>query len=219
MIDARAPAAGEARATSAHRSRATSADPSRAPRILVVDCYDSFTYNLVQALRMLGAACDVVLCDAIDPAGVRAHAPDGVLLSPGPCTPNEAGATLAILRELSDDLPILGVCLGHQAIAQSFGARVVRATQPMHGKTSRIEHDGRTLFAGLAQGFTAARYNSLVVAPETLPSSLHISAWTADGEVMALRHRTRPLEGVQFHPESALSEAGANLLENWLTRL
>jgi len=191
----------------------------RVPSVLVVDCYDSFTYNLVQALRVLGAACDVVLCDAIDPAGVRARAPDGVLLSPGPCTPNEAGATLAILAELSDDLPILGVCLGHQAIAQAFGGRVVRAAHPMHGKTSRIEHDGATLFAGVPQGFSAARYNSLVVAPEALPSCLHISAWTEAGEVMALRHRTRPLEGIQFHPESALGEEGATILGNWLARL
>lgn len=190
-----------------------------APRVLVIDCHDSFTYNLVQALGGLGAACDVVLCDAIDPEGVRARAPDGVLLSPGPCTPSEAGATLAILEELSDDLPIFGVCLGHQAIAQAFGARVVRAARPMHGKTSRIEHDGRGVFAGAPQGFVAARYNSLVVEPGSLPSSLHISAWTEEGEVMGLRHRTRPLAGVQFHPESALSEEGERLLGNWLATL
>ncbi|MFO0589560.1 MAG: aminodeoxychorismate/anthranilate synthase component II [Polyangiaceae bacterium] len=189
------------------------------PRVLVVDCYDSFTYNLVQALRGLGAACDVVLCDAIDPSGVRARAPDGVLLSPGPCTPTEAGATLAILEELSDDVPILGVCLGHQAIAHAFGGRVVRASRPLHGKVSRIEHDGRSIFAGAPQGFSAARYNSLVVEPRSLPSALHISAWTEDGEVMGLRHRTRPLEGVQFHPESALSEEGDRLLGNWLASL
>lgn len=189
------------------------------PSVLVVDCYDSFTYNLVQALEMLGAACDVVLCDAIDPAGVRERAPDGVLLSPGPCTPTEAGATLAILDELSDDIPILGVCLGHQAIAHAFGARVVRAARPMHGKTSRVEHDGRGVFHLVSQGFVAARYNSLVVAPESLPSCLHISAWTDEGEVMGLRHRTRPLEGVQFHPESALSEEGEKLLGNWLRAL
>lgn len=192
---------------------------ARPPHVLVVDCYDSFTYNLVQALGALGAVCEVVLCDAIDPAGVRARAPDGVLLSPGPCTPTEAGATLAILAELSDDVPILGVCLGHQAIAQAFGGRVVRAARPMHGKTSRVEHDGRSLFEGVAQHFVAARYNSLVVEPQTLPSSLHISAWTEEGEVMALRHRTRPLEGVQFHPESALSEEGDRLLGNWLRRI
>lgn len=187
--------------------------------MLVIDCHDSFTYNLVQALRVLGAECDVVLCDAIDPAGVRARRPDGVLLSPGPCTPSEAGATLSILAELSDDLPILGVCLGHQAIAQAFGGRVVRASRAMHGKTSRVEHDARTLFEGLPQPFTAARYNSLVVEPSSLPTCLHISAWTDDGEIMALRHRTRPLEGVQFHPESHLSEAGDALLANWLRRL
>lgn len=190
-----------------------------APSVLVVDCYDSFTYNLVQSLRVLGAACEVVLCDAIDPAGVRSRAPDGVLLSPGPCTPTEAGATLAILAELSDDVPILGVCLGHQAIAQAFGGRIARAAQLLHGKVSRIEHDGRSLFSGLSQGFSAARYNSLVVVPESLPSSLHITAWTEEGEVMGLRHRTRPLEGVQFHPESALSEEGDKLLANWLAKL
>jgi anthranilate synthase/aminodeoxychorismate synthase-like glutamine amidotransferase len=189
------------------------------PRILVVDCYDSFTYNLVQALAVLGAECEVVLCDAIDPAGVRERAPDGVLLSPGPCTPDEAGATLAILRELGGDVPMLGVCLGHQAIAQAFGARVVRAALPKHGKTSRVEHDGRTIFESVRQPFTAARYNSLVVAPDTLPSCLHVSAWTEDGEVMALRHRMRPLEGVQFHPESILSEEGDKILANWLRSL
>jgi len=189
------------------------------PRVLVVDCYDSFTYNLVQALGVLGARCEVVLCDAIDPAGVRQREPDGVLLSPGPCTPDEAGATLAILHELSDDVPMLGVCLGHQAIAQSFGGRVVRAEHPMHGKTSRVEHDGRTLFEGVRQPFSAARYNSLVVAPESLPSCLHVSAWTEAGEVMGLRHRTRPLEGVQFHPESTLSEEGEKILGNWLRSL
>lgn len=190
-----------------------------ARRVLVIDCYDSFTYNLVQALEGLGAACEVVLCDAIDPEGVRERAPDGVLLSPGPCTPTEAGATLAILEELSDDLPILGVCLGHQAIAHAFGGRVVRAARAIHGKTSRVEHDGRGVFQLVSQGFVAARYNSLVVAPDSLPSSLHISAWTDEGEVMGLRHRTRPLEGVQFHPESALSEEGDRLLGNWLRAL
>jgi anthranilate synthase/aminodeoxychorismate synthase-like glutamine amidotransferase len=184
--------------------------------ILVVDCYDSFTYNLVQALGSLGASCEVVLCDAIDPAGVRARGPDGVLLSPGPCTPSEAGATLAILEELGGEVPILGVCLGHQAIAQALGARVVRAARPMHGKTSRIAHDGRGLFAGVAQRFAAARYNSLVVDRASLPSCLHVSAWTDEGEVMGLRHRSRALEGVQFHPESALSEEGEKLLANWL---
>lgn len=188
-------------------------------RVLVVDCYDSFTYNLVQALGALGAECEVALCDAIDPEGVRRRAPDGVLLSPGPCTPDEAGATLEILRRLSDDVPMLGVCLGHQAIAQAFGGRVVRAELPMHGKTSSIEHDGRTLFEGVRQPFTAARYNSLVVAPATLPSCLHVSAWTDSGEVMGLRHRTRPLEGVQFHPESLLSEEGDKILGNWLRSL
>lgn len=193
-------------------------DPA-APRVLVVDCYDSFTYNLVQALGALGADCEVVYCDRIDPAGVRSRRPDGVLLSPGPCTPSEAGATLSILEELSDEVPILGVCLGHQAIAQSFGGRVVRAARPMHGKTSPIEHDGRALFEGLSQGFRAARYNSLVVETASLPSCLHISAWTEEGEIMGLRHRTRPLEGVQFHPESALSEEGDELLANWLRRL
>ncbi|MEZ4300638.1 MAG: aminodeoxychorismate/anthranilate synthase component II [Polyangiaceae bacterium] len=189
------------------------------PRILVVDCYDSFTYNIVQALSMLGAECEVVLCDAIGPRGVRERRPDGVLLSPGPCTPEEAGATLAILQELSDEVPMLGVCLGHQAIAQAFGGRVVRAESPLHGKTSRVEHDGRTLFEGVRDPFVAARYNSLVVAADRLPSCLHVSAWTEDGEVMGLRHRTRPLEGVQFHPESALSEEGEKIFANWLRSL
>jgi anthranilate synthase/aminodeoxychorismate synthase-like glutamine amidotransferase len=189
------------------------------PRVLVLDNHDSFTYNLVQYLEVLGARCEVVHSDAIDAAGVRARAPDGVLISPGPGTPDEAGASLSVLRELGGEVPILGVCLGHQAIAQAFGGKVVRAGRIMHGKTSPIEHDGRGVFRGLPRPFTATRYHSLLVERASLPSSLEVSAWTAEGEIMGLRHPRLPVEGVQFHPESILTEAGMQLLENWVGAL
>ena len=189
------------------------------PRVLVIDNYDSFTYNLVQQLEVLGARCHVALNDAIDVAAARALAPDGVLISPGPCAPDDAGITLELLRASAGAVPILGVCLGHQAIAQVFGGRVMRAARLVHGKTSPIEHDGRALFHGLPRPFDATRYNSLLVDRATLPPSLEISAWTAEGEIMGLRHRQHPIEGVQFHPESALTLEGAALLRNWVTSL
>ncbi len=189
------------------------------PTVLVLDNHDSFTYNLVQYLEVLGARCEVVHSDAIDAAGVRARLPDGVLISPGPGTPDDAGASLSVIAEVGATIPILGVCLGHQAIGQAFGGRVVRAGRIMHGKTSPIEHDGRGVFRGLPRPFTATRYHSLIVDRASLPEALEISAWTAEGEIMGLRHRTRPIEGVQFHPESILTEAGMALLGNWLSSL
>ena len=188
-------------------------------KVLVVDNYDSFTYNLVQYLEVIGASCEVFLNDRVDVATVRSRAPDGVLVSPGPCTPNEAGASLDVVRELSAELPILGVCLGHQAIGQAFGGRVVRAERIMHGKTSPIDHDGRTLFAGLPRPFEATRYHSLLVERSSLPECLEVSAWTAEGEIMGLRHKQHRVEGVQFHPESILTTEGMALLGNWVRSL
>jgi anthranilate synthase/aminodeoxychorismate synthase-like glutamine amidotransferase len=188
-------------------------------KVLVVDNYDSFTYNLVQYLEVIGASCEVFLNDRIDVATVRNKAPDGVVVSPGPCTPNEAGASLDVVRELSGELPILGVCLGHQAIGQAFGGRVVRADRIMHGKTSPIDHDGRTVFAGLPKPFEATRYHSLLVERSSLPACLEVSAWTAEGEIMGLRHRQHRVEGVQFHPESILTTEGMALLANWVRSL
>jgi len=185
-------------------------------RLLVVDNYDSFTYNLVQYLEILGAHCVVRLNDAIDVDGARALDPDGILVSPGPCSPNEAGVSLRIIEALGGERPLLGVCLGHQAIAQVFGGRVVRAGRVMHGKTSPIEHDERTIFAGLPRPFVATRYHSLIVEPSSLPSELEVSAWTTEGELMGLRHARLPIEGVQFHPESILTTRGMDLLRNWL---
>jgi anthranilate synthase/aminodeoxychorismate synthase-like glutamine amidotransferase len=188
-------------------------------RVAVVDNYDSFTYNLVQYLEALGARCEVVLNDAIDVDGLAARQPDGIVVSPGPCTPDEAGISLEVVRRLSGVVPILGVCLGHQAIGQAFGGRVVRADRLMHGKTSPIHHDGRTLFHGLPAPFEATRYHSLLVERASLPEALEVSAWTGEGEIMGLRHRTLPVEGVQFHPESILTAAGMDLLGNWLASL
>ena len=188
-------------------------------RVVIVDNYDSFTYNLLQYLEMLGAACDVRLNDQTSAAELGAGAPDGILLSPGPGTPDDAGVTLDVIRELAGKIPILGVCLGHQSIAQAHGGHVVRAGRLMHGKTSPIEHDGRTLFDGVPSPFCATRYHSLIVERESLPDCLEVSARTAEGEIMGLRHRELPLEGVQFHPESILSEHGHRLLENWLESL
>jgi anthranilate synthase/aminodeoxychorismate synthase-like glutamine amidotransferase len=189
------------------------------PNVLVVDNYDSFTYNLVQYLGELGASVEVFKNDGIDVAGIRARAPSGVLLSPGPCTPNEAGVCLDVLASLSGALPIFGVCLGHQAIGQAFGGRVVRAGRLMHGKTSPILHDARGLFAGLPSPFDATRYHSLLVERESLPDCLEVSAWTAEGEIMGLRHRSLPVEGVQFHPESVLTDEGKRIVENWMRGL
>jgi anthranilate synthase/aminodeoxychorismate synthase-like glutamine amidotransferase len=187
-----------------------------APRVLVVDNYDSFTFNLVQYLGELGAQVEVHRNDGIDVAGVVARQPHGVLISPGPCTPNEAGVSLDVLRALGSTMPMFGVCLGHQAIGQAYGGRVVRAGRLMHGKTSPILHDGRTVFDGIASPFQATRYHSLLVERASLPECLEISAWTAEGEIMGLRHRQYPVEGVQFHPESVLTHHGKRLVGNWL---
>ena len=188
----------------------------RALRVLVIDNYDSFTFNLVQYLGELGAQVDVYKNDRIDVAGVRALSPHGLLISPGPCTPNEAGVSLDLLRALGGTLPIFGVCLGHQAIGQAYGGRVVRAGRLMHGKTSPILHDGRGVFEALPSPFEATRYHSLLVERASLPTCLEISAWTAEGEIMGLRHREHDVEGVQFHPESVLTRDGKRLVGNWL---
>ena len=184
--------------------------------ILVIDNYDSFTYNLVHYLNELGGETVVRRNDALsvqDALGMKA---DAVLLSPGPCTPNEAGICLPLLRGAPEDLPILGVCLGHQAIGQAYGGEVVRAKAIMHGKTSEIHHDGKGLFQGLPNPFTATRYHSLAVSRDTLPDELEVTAWTDDGEIMGFQHRTRPVYGVQFHPESIATEGGHQLLANFL---
>jgi anthranilate synthase/aminodeoxychorismate synthase-like glutamine amidotransferase len=188
-------------------------------RVLVVDNYDSFTFNLVQYLEVQGARCEVVANDAINAEAACARAIDAILISPGPCAPDDAGVSLALIAAAAGRIPILGVCLGHQAIAQVFGGKVVRAAAPMHGKTSPIEHDGATLFAGIERPFVATRYHSLVVERESLPACLAISAWTSEGEIMGLRHRDHAIEGVQFHPESILTIAGMRLLGNWLRSL
>jgi para-aminobenzoate synthetase component II len=185
-------------------------------RIVVIDNYDSFTYNLVQYLEVLGASCDVILNDACDVGAIAARAPNGILISPGPCTPDEAGVSLAAVARFADKLPVLGVCLGHQSIGQAFGGKVVRADRLMHGKTSPILHDGKSIFRNLSNPFTATRYHSLLVERESLPGVLEVSAWTTEGEIMGLRHKTLPVEGVQFHPESILTEEGMALLKNWL---
>ena len=184
--------------------------------ILVVDNYDSFTWNLVHYLAELGAETRVVRNDDLTATEAWALRPEAVLLSPGPCTPNEAGICLAILDTAPLDMPIFGVCLGHQAMGQAFGGEVIRAKALMHGKTSPIEHEGRSVFRDLPSPFTATRYHSLAVRRETLPDVLEITAWTADGEIMGLAHRTRPIHGVQFHPESIATEHGHDLLANFL---
>ena len=185
-------------------------------RLLVIDNYDSFTYNLVHFLGELGAELTVFRNDKITLGEIEKLAPDGIVLSPGPCTPNEAGICLDLIERFKDTTPILGVCLGHQAIGQAMGGDVVRAPQLMHGKTSRINHTGKGLFRGLNSGFEATRYHSLTVRPETLPAALAVTATTDDGVIMGLQHTTLPLHGVQFHPESIASENGHALLQNFL---
>ncbi|HVR70705.1 MAG TPA: aminodeoxychorismate/anthranilate synthase component II [Vicinamibacteria bacterium] len=184
--------------------------------VLLVDNYDSFTYNLYQYLGELQAEVRVVRHDALTAEDALALDPRAIVISPGPGTPDDAGISLELIRRAAGRVPLLGVCLGHQALGQAFGGKVVRAPKLMHGKTSEIQHDGRTLFAGLPPAFTATRYHSLVVARETVPDCLEVSAWTADGIVMGLRHRAHPLEGVQFHPESILTGVGKDLLRNFL---
>ena len=184
--------------------------------VLLIDNYDSFTYNLYQYLGELGADTTVVRNDEISVTEALARRPDRIVISPGPGTPDQAGISVELIKSAAGEVPVLGVCLGHQALGQAFGGRIVRAPVLMHGKTSEIHHDGRTVFRGLAQPFTATRYHSLVVARDTVPECLEISAWTEDGTVMGLRHRALPLEGVQFHPESILTRAGHDLLKNFL---
>ncbi|HZO04468.1 MAG TPA: aminodeoxychorismate/anthranilate synthase component II [Burkholderiales bacterium] len=184
--------------------------------LLMIDNYDSFTFNLVQYLGELGAQVKVFRNDELDVPRIEALAPSHIVLSPGPCTPNEAGVTLETIERLAGRIPILGVCLGHQAIGQAFGGKVVRAKQVMHGKVSRIRHDGRGVFAQLENDFIATRYHSLVVERESLPECLEVSAQSEDGEIMGLRHRSLAVEGVQFHPEALLTEHGHRMLENFL---
>ena len=191
--------------------------------LLMIDNYDSFTWNLVQYLQALGAEVKVVRNDELDVAAIEALAPERIVISPGPCTPSEAGVSVAVVEALGPRIPILGVCLGHQGIGQAYGGRVVRAGRIMHGKTSAIRHQGQGVFAGLPDGYEATRYHSLVVERDSLPDCLEITAWTEheDGrfeEIMGLRHREQPVEGVQFHPESILTEHGHALLNNFLQR-
>ena len=191
--------------------------------LLMIDNYDSFTFNLVQYFGELGEDVTVIRNDAKSVAEIAAMRPDRIVISPGPCTPNAAGVSLQLLHELAGTVPILGVCLGHQAIGQAFGGQVVRAKTIMHGKTSPIRHRGEGVFAGVPDGFEATRYHSLVVRREALPEALEITAWTADAdggidEIMGLRHRSLPVEGVQFHPESILTQHGHDLLRNFLQR-
>lgn len=184
--------------------------------ILVIDNYDSFTYNLVQYLGELGAQLHVVRNDQISVAEIEQLAPERIVISPGPCTPNEAGVSLDVFKYFAGKIPLLGVCLGHQAMGQAFGGNVIRAPYLMHGKTSQILHDGRGLFAGLDNPFTATRYHSLIVERESLPASLEVTATTSDGLIMGLRHREFLCEGVQFHPESIMTSVGKKLLNNFL---
>ncbi len=191
--------------------------------LLMLDNYDSFTYNLVQYLQALGAEVKVVRNDAMTVDEIAKLAPQRIVISPGPCTPNEAGVSMEIIQRLGASTPILGVCLGHQSIGQVYGGNVIRAGRIMHGKTSHIRHEGRGVFAGLPDGYEATRYHSLVVEKSSLPAELEITAWTEneDGsfeEIMGLRHRQFPVEGVQFHPESILTEHGHALLKNFLER-
>jgi anthranilate synthase/aminodeoxychorismate synthase-like glutamine amidotransferase len=187
--------------------------------ILMIDNYDSFTYNLVQYLGELGGHVVVRRNDAVTLDEIDRMAPRAIVISPGPCTPNEAGISVAVFKRFSGRMPILGVCLGHQSLGAAFGAEIVRADRIMHGKTSPIEHDGKTIFRDLSNPFDATRYHSLVVRRETLPECLDVSAWTREGEIMGLRHREHPVEGVQFHPESILTIEGKRLLENFLKRV
>ena len=185
--------------------------------LLMIDNYDSFTYNLVQYFGELGEAMKVARNDEITLEEVERLAPKGIVISPGPCTPNEAGISLPLIERFAGKIPILGVCLGHQAIGQAFGGRVIHARQLMHGKVSPIHHAGVGVFRGLPSPFNATRYHSLAVERSTLPAVLEVTAWTDDGEIMGLRHRTLAIEGVQFHPESILTEHGHAMLKNFLT--
>lgn len=187
--------------------------------ILMIDNYDSFTFNLVQYLEQMGEEVRVYRNDKITCDGVRRLKPEAIVLSPGPCSPREAGVTVDVIREFSESVPLLGICLGHQSIGFAFGGEVVRAGRIMHGKVSPVEHDGKTVFAGLPNPFTAGRYHSLVVRPGSLPDCLEVSARTAEGEIMGLRHKRYPVEGVQFHPESVLTPQGKRILRNFLKNI
>ncbi|MBZ5664642.1 MAG: aminodeoxychorismate/anthranilate synthase component II [Acidobacteriia bacterium] len=188
--------------------------------VFVLDNYDSFTYNLVQYLGELGAEVEVRRNDEVTVEEIEAMHPERIVVSPGPCTPRDAGISIELIRHFAGKVPVLGVCLGHQAIGAAFGGQVVRARNLMHGKTSQVEHDGKTIFRGLASPMTATRYHSLVVSEKGLPSDLEVSAWTSDQDgtrvIMGLRHRRFPVEGVQFHPESVLTEEGKKLVKNFL---
>lgn len=185
--------------------------------LLMIDNYDSFTFNIVQYLAQLGEEVKVVRNDEISVVDIAALRPDRIVVSPGPCSPEEAGISVAAIREYAGRIPLLGVCLGHQSIGAAFGGRVVRSVSLMHGKTSPIHHDGRELFEGLPNPFSATRYHSLVVERSSLPDCLEVTAWVDNGEIMGLRHRQLPVWGVQFHPESILTEGGMELLQNFLT--
>ncbi|NJD37690.1 MAG: aminodeoxychorismate/anthranilate synthase component II [Geobacter sp.] len=185
--------------------------------LLMLDNYDSFTFNIVQYLAQLGEEVKVVRNDEISVVDIAALRPDRIVVSPGPCSPEEAGISVAAIREYAGRIPLLGVCLGHQSIGAAFGGRVVRSVSLMHGKTSPIHHDGRELFEGLPNPFSATRYHSLVVERSSLPDCLEVTAWVDNGEIMGLRHRQLPVWGVQFHPESILTEGGMELLQNFLT--
>jgi anthranilate synthase/aminodeoxychorismate synthase-like glutamine amidotransferase len=190
--------------------------------VFVLDNYDSFTYNLVQYLGELGAEVEVRRNDQVSVAEVEALRPERILISPGPCTPTEAGISVELIRHFAGKIPVLGVCLGHQALGEAFGGKIVRAKNLMHGKTSRVEHDGRTIFKGLETPMTATRYHSLIVAEDSLPAELEISAHTVERDgtrvIMGLRHRKFPVEGVQFHPESVLTDQGKKLVKNFLSQ-
>ncbi|HUP96300.1 MAG TPA: aminodeoxychorismate/anthranilate synthase component II [Usitatibacter sp.] len=186
--------------------------------LLMIDNYDSFTYNLVQYLAELGEEVKVVRNDELTVDQIEALAPERIVLSPGPCTPNEAGVSLDVIGRFAGRTPILGVCLGHQAIGQAFGGKVVHARTLMHGKVSRIHHQGRGVFAGLPSPYDATRYHSLAIERASCPEALEVTAWTEDGEIMGVRHRSLPVEGVQFHPESILTEHGHALLKNFISR-
>lgn len=187
--------------------------------LLMIDNYDSFTYNLVQYLGELGADVHVFRNDALDPQDIAAMKPSHIVISPGPCTPNQAGISMEVIKRYGDHTPILGVCLGHQCIGQAYGGEIVHANAIMHGKTSMIRHDGQTVFTGIENPFEATRYHSLVIDPQSLPQCLEVTAWTEDiseKEIMAVRHRSFPVTGVQFHPESILTRPGHRLLKNFL---
>jgi len=186
--------------------------------VLIIDNYDSFTYNLVHLIAEFAGGYEVYRNDRITTDEIREKHPDAILISPGPGRPADAGITEEVIRELGAEIPVMGVCLGHQAIGEVFGAKVVHAPTLMHGKTSLIEHDGKSIFESVPQQFIATRYHSLVLDPSTIPNELEISARTADGVIMGIRHKSYPIEGIQFHPESILTEVGPRLLSNWVSK-